>query len=140
MSIGKISALLAIVPLLLVCADYISFSRDDGISGPLIKVYEYLFGSNAKPVQVELSPISWLTIYESKLRVILQAVAIIISVFSGILAVRAARFEESSLWYSVAIFLAAAGLTEISYLLAIFYMGVFAVLVLWARNWKMTNE
>ena len=79
-----------------------------------------------------------LNLHEENLRFLMSVVVVIAAVLGGVLSVLAAREEQSSLWYSVAVFAGATALSELSYVMAGIYLVVFAVLVMRNRKWKMT--
>ena len=77
-------------------------------------------------------------LHEENLRFLMSVVIVIAAVLGGVLSVLAAREEQSSLRYSVAVFAGATALSELSYVMAGIYLVVFAVLVMRNRKWKMT--
>lgn len=140
MKLGKVSAALGIIAVICVSLGAFSVTRDDGVTGPITYVIEELisYDSGDEHQLPELTQSGFSDINEPNIRFLLKVLAIVLSLLAGILAIIAARNEQNSLWYSIGVFASLSAITEINYLVAGIYAGVFIFLVLRSRKWKMT--
>ncbi|MEM7402259.1 MAG: hypothetical protein AAF304_09960 [Pseudomonadota bacterium] len=139
MRFGKLSALFGL--LALTCSLIVGFSimGDDGISGPLTRLLGTVISTDEVQYSLpEARSVSFFTLYESKLRLLLQGVVIIFACIAGVLAASAAKSDNNSFWYSLGVFTSVAALFEINILLAMVFAIVFVYLCLRNRRWKMS--
>ena len=136
---GKYSVLLGVCAF--ICAILLSFSYSQSglASGPLTELIATMLGSDNKSSTPEITSIGLFAIYESKIQTLLLIILIPSALLSGVFAVAAAKYDSSSLLYSIGIFSSFSSLMVFGILHSIIYIVVFSFLCLKNRKWKMTH-
>ena len=120
----------------------LSTSSDNGAYGILIESLRYLFEATlgpAKSGEVQARPPGLIQLSEPGLRLLLSFIVGLAAMVAGLLSVSAAAEESNSLWYSLALFFSATAIGELSYIVALLYIAIFAYFVMRSRQWRMTT-
>ena len=143
MHLGKTATILSIIGFIGILAVSISHNHDpSGPTGLFVDLIAHLFISEKPLPEMEnsIKAISAFDIYESNIRNIITYISIPLIFIAGVLSILSAFRNESSLWYSISIFIICFALMEINYILAGSFTLVCMLVIMNRRKWKLIRS